>query len=586
MSRIKDLSGTQVSAPGFHPLEWRWGIRVKLLLAYGIFALLPMLIITFYTYQSTRDILIEQLTEQINRKLDQDVKNIDEKALRLFNVTNILYTDALLYNYLTIDYSEKGYEDLYYYVKTQFSRIKMMYPEIEQLSIYSNNATLPQDMLYLFCLSEEEVTKWGKFSGKNGNEFQAHNLEDGMITFIRRLNLYESADFQLFLRMDIRSSQLSEMVDSSGGVSYLQDLQGNVLFYSEPAGFQGHGGETGNPGPEDGKLPIEEGIRESDDGWISISKETQYCGILTNSENMGALQKQAGRTSSKVFMVFFAASIMAAAAIYIFSSYFKRGVDRIIAGAREIGGGNLEYRIQVTSSDELGQVSEEINQLGGKLDTLIEESFRKEISRKESEMNLLQEQINPHFLYNALSSISSMARRKQDMDTCNAILSLADFYRISLNKGNKIFTVKDEIKLLESYLKIQKMRFGDIICVEYDLDRELMDREIIKLILQPVVENAIHHGRYNDQEEFHIRIKLFRHGGRMIFTVSDDGVGMEADKLMLLQGSMEQSQNGMGLRNVNSRIKLQYGGEYGVFLESQPFLGTIIRLELPLSGNE
>ena len=135
---------------------------------------------------------------------------------------------------------------------------------------------------------------------------------------------------------------------------------------------------------------------------------------------------------------------------------------------------------------------------------------------------------------------------------------------------------------MESYLAVQRFRFGDMIQVEYDLEEELLDKEIIKLILQPVVENAIHHGRYDDNEVFHIDIRLFSQGDRMVFTVSDDGRGIEMEALQALQESMEQAQNGMGLRNVNARIRLQYGGQYGVRLESQPYLGTVVRLELPL----
>ena len=539
-------------------------IKMKLLLAYSIFALLPMLLITFYTYFSTRAILIEQLTDQISQNLVQDVKSMDENVERLYSVSNIMYTDGALYNYLTMDYSDKGFEDLYYYVNSQLSRIKILYPEIVQISLHTNNATLPQDMLYFYFLEEEEAAKWNQLAGENGNAFQAAVLEEGRISFLRKMNLYESGDYQLFLRMDIDSAQLEEMLSSPGrGISYLKDSKGDILASGE------------------GEAPLG-GLPVKQEGWISLDRETKYCGILTRCEDMSLLRDQARRSASQVFMVFLAASVLAVTAIYLYCSYFKKSVDRIIAGARQIGEGNLEYRIPVTSGDELGQVASEINQLGEKLDILIEDSYKKEIARRDSEMNLLQEQINPHFLYNALSSVSSLARRNQDQETCRAILSLADFYRISLNKGKKILTVSEEIRLLDSYLAIQRIRFGETIRVEYDLDEGLLEKKIIKLILQPIVENAIHHGRYDDQEVFNIQIKLFGQGKRMVFTVSDDGVGMDADKLMSLQNSMEQAQEGMGLRNVNARIKLQYGQQYGVFLESQPFLGTIIRLELPL----
>lgn len=539
-------------------------IKQKLLWAYAFFALIPMFIITIYTYYSTKDILLEQLDTQLEQRLEQDARMIDEKIGRLYNVSNSLFTDDVLYNYLTIDYSEKGFEDLYYYVHAQLSRIKILYPEIEQLSIYSTNSTLPQDKLYFYFLSQEEAEDWNRYADGNGCDFQATVLKDGYLSFIRKMNLYESGDIDLFLRMDIADSEIGNMIqNTSTGRSFLTGWQGDILV----------------TGGDESDLPE---ISDQASDWISLSRETKYCGNLTNLENIGIQRKQAGYSASRVFIVFLAASVMAFAAIYFFSSRFQRSIQRIIEGAREIGTGNFTYRIPVNSSDELGQVITEINQLGSKLDILIEDSYKKEIARKDSELNLLQEQINPHFLYNALASISSLARRSRDSNTFKAIQCLADFYRISLNKGKRILTVREEIKLLESYLAVQRFRFGDFISVEYEIDEELLDREIIKLILQPIVENAIHHGRYDDEEDFHICIKLEAQGDCMVFTISDDGKGIEAEELLKLQKSMEQSDNGMGLRNVNARIKLQYGAKYGVSLESEPYLGTIVRLELPL----
>lgn len=536
-------------------------IKQKLLWAYGILALLPMLLITIFTFFRTRDILVEQLKEQLAIKLDQNVQGIDKKIESLYYVSNSFFADSLLYNYLTMDYSDRGYEDLYYYVRTQLSIAISLYPEIEKLSIYSTNETLPQDYLYFYLLDEEELEEWNHYADDYGNDFQAVVLEPEHVSFIRRLNLYESGSYELFLRLDIKSSELADILQEAGtGASILKDRQGNILAV-------GGNGDI---------------LKEQDSDWLSLSEETKYCGLLTNLEDMEMLQRQARYSASGVFMVFLIALILAFVIIYVFSSYFQKNVQNIIDGAREIGDGNLTHKIDVISRDELGEVAGEINRLGEKLNILIEDSYKKEIARIDSELNLLQEQINPHFLYNALSSISSLARKNRDGDTCKAILCLSDFYRISLNKGKRILTVREEIRMTESYLAVQRFRFGDMIHVDYELEEGLLDKEIIKLILQPVVENAIHHGRYDDREEFHINIRLFSHGDRMIFTVSDDGRGMEMDTLTALQEGMEKSQNGPGLLNVNARIRLQYGEQYGVSLESQPYLGTVVRLELPL----
>ena len=168
-----------------------------------------------------------------------------------------------------------------------------------------------------------------------------------------------------------------------------------------------------------------------------------------------------------------------------------------------------------------------------------------------------------------------------DKTTSRAILYLSDFYRITLSKGKQDITIREELKLLESYLKIQRMRFDDSIEVEYELDKSLLDVRVVKLTLQPIVENAIHHGRTDDSEVFHILIRLFEDQGKTVFEVIDDGCGMDSGKLMELQNSMNHSEGGYGLRNVNIRIKLQYGPQYGVYIESERSFGTKIRIEFP-----
>ena len=195
-------------------------------------------------------------------------------------------------------------------------------------------------------------------------------------------------------------------------------------------------------------------------------------------------------------------------------------------------------------------------------------------------MNLLQEQINPHFLYNALSVISSMAIREGGKKTVQSVRYLADFYRISLNKGRQTVSVQEELDLLQNYMKIQKLRFGDAVDISYDADREILPCRTIKLILQPLVENAIHHGT-RGEEVLHISVRVGQDGNRIFYEVSDDGLGIEPEKLVQLRTELKQSQEGFGLKNVDIRVKLNYGKEYGVTINSVYGKGTCIRVEIP-----
>lgn len=250
-------------------------------------------------------------------------------------------------------------------------------------------------------------------------------------------------------------------------------------------------------------------------------------------------------------------------------------------GASAISAGDLSYKIPYLGEDEIGMIANSINTLGAQIQENIEEAYKKELNRQISELNQLQEQVNPHFLYNALSSISSMALNNNDPETSQAIVYLADFYRISLNKGKQELAIREELKLLESYMNIQRVRFGDGIVLEYSLDENLLDHRVMKLTLQPIVENAIHHGRTDDSDIFHILIRLYRDGDKTVLEVVDDGRGIPPEKMMELQDSLDHSVGGYGLRNVNIRLRLQYGPQYGISLESEEGFGTKVRIELP-----
>ncbi len=175
-----------------------------------------------------------------------------------------------------------------------------------------------------------------------------------------------------------------------------------------------------------------------------------------------------------------------------------------------------------------------------------------------------------------------MAMRSGNTEIMDMVEHLALFYRISLNKGKNILSVREEVNLLENYLQLQKVRFGEAIQVAYDLDEELMDCRIIKLILQPLVENAIHHAMKDETAILHIGITLRREQDHMLFIITDDGVGMEAETVEEINTEIRNAVRGFGLKNVSIRIQLQYGQAYGVKVYSKEGEGTQIYIKLPI----
>lgn len=544
------------------------GVQYKLIFYYALFALLPMFLIAVFTYGNTKKIQLERLYEELSYQMEHTIKNLDEKANNYYAASNMFYMDNTLQSYLTADYSQRGYEDLYSYVDDLFSNVKIFNPDITKISVYTSNRTLPQDEYYFYLLDPENLPDWYQTTG-NGGVMHMQNTGNGTISFTRKLNFYESGQYQIFVYMEITEDYLNQMLG-------LGDEEITMVLLNDAGEIQ-----ASNHPELIGKNMASINLEKQ----IFMKNNTAYCGQLQMFTDSRRYDKEAGLAASRNFLVFFVSSVLALAAIYLYSRSFRNKVDKVRQGARSIGEGKLDYRIFLSENgrgrDELDEIADSVNQMGEQIHTLIEESYKKELDRKISELNLLQEQINPHFLYNALSSISVLAMGNGDKVASRAILYLSDFYRITLSKGKQDIPIREELNLLESYLKIQRMRFDDSIEVEYELDESLLDVHVVKLTLQPIVENAIHHGRDDDSEVFHILIRLFEEQGKTVFEVIDDGCGMDPEKLMDLQNSMNHSEGGYGLRNVNIRIKLQYGPQYGVYIESERGFGTKIRIEFP-----
>lgn len=544
------------------------GVQYKLIFYYALFALLPMFLIAVFTYGNTKKIQLERLYEELSYQMEHTIKNLDEKANNYYAASNMFYMDNTLQSYLTADYSQRGYEDLYSYVDDLFSNVKIFNSDITKISVYTSNRTLPQDEYYFYLLDPENLPDWYQTTG-NGGVMHMQNTGNGTISFTRKLNFYESGQYQIFVYMEITEDYLNQMLG-------LGDEEITMVLLNDAGEIQ-----ASNHPELIGKNMASINLEKQ----IFMKNNTAYCGQLQMFTDSRRYDKEAGLAASRNFLVFFVSSVLALAAIYLYSRSFRNKVDKVRQGARSIGEGKLDYRIFLSENgrgrDELDEIADSVNQMGEQIHTLIEESYKKELDRKISELNLLQEQINPHFLYNALSSISVLAMGNGDKVASRAILYLSDFYRITLSKGKQDIPIREELNLLESYLKIQRMRFDDSIEVEYELDESLLDVHVVKLTLQPIVENAIHHGRDDDSEVFHILIRLFEEQGKTVFEVIDDGCGMDPEKLMQLQNSMNHSEGGYGLRNVNIRIKLQYGSQYGVYIESERGFGTKIRIEFP-----
>ncbi len=254
--------------------------------------------------------------------------------------------------------------------------------------------------------------------------------------------------------------------------------------------------------------------------------------------------------------------------------------------ARQFGKGDFTGVPVETHITELKTLDVGFDEMARQIDGLMAKQIQDQKSLHRAELELLQAQINPHFLYNTLDSIAILAESQREEDVVSMVTSLSTFFRNSLSNGADIITLAAERTQVASYLEIQQIRYSDILCYEINIPEELLECEVPKLILQPLVENALYHGIKNRRGMGKITVTGRADGGDMLLTVTDNGAGMDAERVHELQSGVYQDRHtGLGLVNVHKRIRLYCGERYGLIFASEAGKGTSVSIRLPQTRN-
>lgn len=255
--------------------------------------------------------------------------------------------------------------------------------------------------------------------------------------------------------------------------------------------------------------------------------------------------------------------------------------------------GNLKQSVPVASHDELGQLSHSFNMMTHEMDRLVNEVYLISLKEKEAQLSALQSQINPHFIYNTLESINMMAIQAHNYEVSDTVHALGQFLRYTVDKYDRVVTLKEEIESVQAYIKIQNIRFRSRLRVIFDVDDSLYKQRVPKLLLQPLVENAILHGFRDMQNEGTIWISIQRFEDMLLMTVRDDGKGLsdsEIDhlRIMLKRDPLEGSGNehGIALSNINQRLQLMYGSSFGIDIDGAPGQGAAFTITIPIDEED
>lgn len=282
-------------------------------------------------------------------------------------------------------------------------------------------------------------------------------------------------------------------------------------------------------------------------------------------------------------------------AVLIFTIFAQTSVSRNIRKpleklqylAMQIADGDLEARAEITEVEEIQGLTNSLNRMAGKIKTLIALNIQEQKNLQKSEMKALQAQITPHFLYNTLDAIIWMAVAGRKDEIVDITKALSNFFRISLSKGRDWIRVSDEVEHVRSYLTIQQIRYRDILDYNIDVDKKLSEQMILKLLLQPLVENAIYHGIKGRRAKGSITVSGWLEDGLMCFCVEDNGVGMDETRLEQIREMLRsdyrpgEDTSGYGIYNVNKRLQLYYGRESMLLIESSVEDGTQVMFKVP-----
>ncbi len=262
-------------------------------------------------------------------------------------------------------------------------------------------------------------------------------------------------------------------------------------------------------------------------------------------------------------------------------------LQQLCESTRKIGSGDFTIRQIESTNDEIQTLSDSFDLMAERISTLLSDVKQEQVNLRKTELKLLQAQIHPHFLYNTLDTIVWLSEDGKNRMVVNLVTSLSNFFRTALSSGRDFISIREEALHVRSYLEIQQVRYHDILEYQLLIPEELYEYSILKLTLQPIVENALYHGIKGKRGKGRITITGALEADTIRFEIADDGKGMEAQELEGLRQSLLATgrRSGFGLKNVSERIALNYGREYGIQLQSTPGQGTIVTVTIPQQKN-
>lgn len=569
-------------------------IRNSIFIYFTITSLVAVLLIVISIYSRLSSQLYDTVKQE-NVSLVNRVDSSMEVYLRnIMKLSDTIYYGIIKNTNLSEDSIGEKLTLLYNNNKEQVSNIALISKEGEPISVvpaarFRKNFKAEDEEWFVNALNKTENIHFTlphvqKMFEKGDNSY------NWVISMSRAVEITVGGSTeQAVLLIEMAYQGLEEVLDEvtlgNGGYIYLMDSNGDIIWHPKFELIASGRVKENNlvaAGYDDGsREEIFNGTRQT-----VVTKTVGYTGwkLVGVIKGTGI---SLNMLKTRLFIVFVILLIIFI--VILINSYISFRVTNPIRelekSVKALEEGNLDADIYMGGSYEVQHLGKSVQDMKFRIKGLMQDIVNEHEEKRKSEFDSLQAQINPHFLYNTLDIIVWQIENEKQSEAVHTVTALARFFRLSLGKGKNIVTVKDEIEHVKNYLMIQHMRFKNKFDYEFDIAEDVLELPSLKLMLQPLVENAIYHGMEFMDGDGMIMVKAWREEDELYLSVADNGLGMTEDKVEMILTGKSTSGNGrgsgIGVKNVNERIKLYFGEAYGLTIDSEPDEGTTVIIHLP-----
>ena len=580
-------------------------IRSAMLVSFSILIIAALLIFLLIALNYTKTTVLDNSITYTSRLIGQVNYDIDSYIDYMENISSVMTESQDLRNYLFLaDQPKSASADQRMRIIAQFKTIMESRKDISNvaaLEVGGNNIVNDGQTVLNENINIEKLDWYqAAINSKDGIALSSSHVQnaisssyDWVITLSRAVVNQKTGVRDGVFFIDLNYSAISALCNNNKignkGYVFILDKNGNIIYHPQQQLMYG-GLKTENikeiMSSKEDYLVVKEG---NDSKLYTMSKSEKTGWTVVGTAYTSELLKNNTQTQILYLIVAVVLLIMGV----LISRFIADGITKPVKDLRDsmlkVERGEFETaNVAITANNEIGSLSKSFNVMTNRIKELMDEIIYEQRQKRKSELKALQSQINPHFLYNTFDSIIWMAEGKKNEEVVLMTSALARLLRQSISNEDEQVTIRQEIDYTKSYLIIQKMRYKDKMEFEIDVNPTIYEVPIIKLVLQPIVENAIYHGLKYKESKGILRIIGYRLGEKAVIEISDDGVGMSEEVLSHIfdKHKVNYKSNGVGVYNVHARLQLYYGESYGISYKSNPEGGTTATITIPISGGE